>query len=139
MTCFADASAFYAILDAGDSNNAPAHAQWEELLHGNVVMLTTVYVLTESYALVQHRLGLAAVRAFREDVYPLLYVDWCDKALHETGTAALLSAQRRPLSLVDCISFEIMRRHGAHHAFAFDAHFSEHGFLLVPSARRPEG
>jgi predicted nucleic acid-binding protein len=42
--------------------------------------------------------------------------------------ATLLAAGRRKLSLVDCVSFELMRGCGCNHAFAFDAHFEEQGF-----------
>ena len=90
-------------------------------------------VLVETHALVQHRLGLAAVRAFREDVYPLLHVDWVARELHDGGMGALLSAQRRQLSLVDCISFESMRRRGVRQAFVFDPHFAAQGFLAPPA------
>ena len=132
MTCFIDTSAFYAVLDGDDRNHAAADAQWTELLRQGVELFTTSYVLVETYALLQHRLGLAAVRTFREDVYPLLHVDWIDRELHDGGTGALLSAQRRQLSLVDCISFESMRRRGVRHAFVFDPHFAKQGFLVLP-------
>jgi predicted nucleic acid-binding protein len=38
------------------------------------------------------------------------------------------SARRRDLSLVDCVSFEVMRRNGITRAFAVDRHFQELGF-----------
>ena len=40
----------------------------------------------------------------------------------------LLAEGRRKLSLVDCVSFELMRDKGRHTGFAFDAHFNEQGF-----------
>ena len=132
MICFIDTSAFYAVLDADDRNHAAARTQWAELLRQGAELFTTNYVLVETHALIQHRLGLAAVRAFREDVYPLLHVDWVDRELHDGGLGALLSAQRRLLSLVDCVSFESMRRHGVRQAFVFDLHFAEQGFLVLP-------
>jgi predicted nucleic acid-binding protein len=36
------------------------------------------------------------------------------------------------LSLVDCASFEVMRLHGIRKAFAFDKHFREQGYELIP-------
>jgi predicted nucleic acid-binding protein len=53
--------------------------------------------------------------------------------MHEAGVAALLSVQRRHLSLVDCVSFDVIHRHGLSRAFAFDPHFAEQGFDCVPS------
>ena len=45
---------------------------------------------------------------------------------------ALLAASRRGLSLVDCVSFEVMRESGLKSAFTFDGHFREYGFTAVP-------
>ncbi len=40
----------------------------------------------------------------------------------------MLAANRRQLSLVDCVSFAAMRELGIEHYFAFDQHFDEQGF-----------
>jgi predicted nucleic acid-binding protein len=36
-------------------------------------------------------------------------------------------------ALLDCVSFEVMRNSGAKTVFAFDLHFKEQGFSLVPA------
>ncbi len=51
--------------------------------------------------------------------------------------AALCAAGRRRLSLVDCTSFEVMRRHGIEEALALDDDFARQGFGLHPSAMPP--
>jgi len=43
----------------------------------------------------------------------------------------VLAANRRQLSLVDCVSFAAMRESGIEHYFAFDEHFDEQGFTMV--------
>jgi predicted nucleic acid-binding protein len=60
---------------------------------------------------------------------PVLTVDWVAAQDHDKGMGALLAADRRKLSLVDCISFDAMRRRGLRLAFAFDSHFHEQGFV----------
>jgi len=45
---------------------------------------------------------------------------------------ANLSAGRHNLSLVDCVSFEMMRTLGIKTAFTFDAHFKEQDFTILP-------
>jgi predicted nucleic acid-binding protein len=45
--------------------------------------------------------------------------------------AALLTAGRRELSLVDCVSFACMRRLGITRALHFDRHFKEQGFAFA--------
>lgn len=68
---------------------------------------------------------------FKKNVTALLYVEWIDESLHQTEIAALLTANRRQLSLVDCISFETARRLGVNTVFAFDQHFTEQGFTCL--------
>ena len=43
-----------------------------------------------------------------------------------------LAARRRDLSLVDVVSFLVMRREGLTRAFTLDPHFSEQGFECIP-------
>ena len=47
------------------------------------------------------------------------------------GTYRELSLGRKKLSLVDCVSFIIMRHYGLENVFGFDRHFNEQGFNLV--------
>jgi len=86
----------------------------------------------ESYALIQNRLGLEAVREFQKDLIPLINIEWIDADIHKSGISALLAALRRKLSLVDSVGFETMRNLGIKTVFAFDPHFEEQGFKCIP-------
>jgi predicted nucleic acid-binding protein len=132
MTTFVDTSAFLAVLDADDGQHTRASRVWSDLISREEDLLTTSYVLVETFALAQARLGLSATRLLNDDVVPVLRVTWVDEALHRAAATALLTAQRRDLSLVDCVSFEAMRRAGVERAFAFDRHFRQQGFALIP-------
>jgi predicted nucleic acid-binding protein len=127
---FIDTSAIYAILDRSDQNHASARDAWLRLLDADLSLFTTNYVLVESCALAQSRLGIEAVKAIQEEIAPAIGIDWIDEAAHSLASAVLLSARRRKLSLVDCASFGAMRRAGARVAFAFDRHFAEEGFVF---------
>jgi predicted nucleic acid-binding protein len=129
---FVDTSALLAVLDADDAQHGRARRVWSDLLGGDEILLTTSYVLVETFALAQAGLGLPAIRVLNDDVAPILQVTWVNEGLHRTATTALVTAQRRDLSLVDCVSFEVMRRLGVDRAFAFDRHFRQQGFALVP-------
>jgi predicted nucleic acid-binding protein len=130
VATFVDTSAFYALLDADDENHAGSARVWREIMESDEAVVTTNYVLVETFALVQSRLGLDAAREFQEDIVPVLQVEFVTSEIHRLGIAALLAAARRNLSLVDCISFEVMRNSGIKSAFAFDNHFREYGFSL---------
>jgi len=134
MSVFVDTSAFLAVLDADDAEHSRASRAWRELITGGEPLVCSNYVLLETFAVAQRRLGMQAVRALQEDVCPLLRVEWVGEALHAAGVAALLTADRRQLSLVDCVSFELMRRIGARRAFCFDPHFEEAGFDCVAAS-----
>jgi len=132
MKIFLDTSAFFALLDRDDANHRKAKGLWSNLIDTeDYTLITTNYVVVESFALIQHRLGLEAARGFYEDMLPLINIEWVDADTHRAGVSAFLSASRRRLSLDDCISFEVMRTSGIRTVFAFDPHFSEQGFKPV--------
>ena len=128
MTVFVDTSALFAVLDADDGAHSRADGIWRRLLTLEEVLLTSNYVLVETFALVQRRLGMKAVETLSTGVTPVLNVHWVDEAEHSRAVTAILAARRRKLSLVDCVSFDIMRRLGVERCFAFDSHFEEQGF-----------
>ncbi|MCK5804131.1 MAG: type II toxin-antitoxin system VapC family toxin [Lentisphaeria bacterium] len=130
MSVFIDTSAFLAILNRDDLWAVRAGRQWRHLVENEATMLTTSYVVLETTAILQRRIGMDAVRAFVDAVLPPVDVFPVDSKLHSAALSHLLVANRRELSLVDCCSFEIMRNLGVRTAFAFDKHFSEQGFQL---------
>ncbi len=134
MTCFVDSSAFLAMLDDDDTNHRPAAAIWTQLLAADESLITSSYVIVEVTAVLQRRVGMDSVRAFHEDYVPLVSIQWVEETIHASALSALLAANRRQLSLVDCVSFEVMRRRGIIEAFVFDQHFVERGItcLSVP-------
>jgi uncharacterized protein len=128
---FADTSALLALLDRKDQNHAGAEAAFAILRSRRAAIVSTSYVLVETYALVGRRFGLGAVRSFRADFAPLIDVVWVDDVLHDAGLDLLLERRKRLLSLVDAVSFVTMRQHSVDEAFAFDPHFEQEGFSLV--------
>jgi len=132
MRVFVDTSAFVAVLDADDENHQKAKGKWEDLILKNVTLVCSNYILVETFALIQDRIGIEAVRTFQEDVVPMITVEWVGEPMHQTGVMSVLAAARKRLSLVDCVSFDVMRRLGIKGTFAFDRHFKEQGFECVP-------
>ena len=132
MRVFIDTSAFLAILNADDQNHDRAKQVWADLITRDALLICTNYVLVETVALVQHRLGMQAARVFQEDVLPVVNIEWVNEAHHGAGVSAILTAGRRQLSLVDCVSFEMMRQLGIDTAFVFDHRFEEQGFKIIP-------
>ena len=112
--------------------HSAADSVWIQLLESNESLHTSNYILVETYALLQHRIGMEAVRAFTSDILPVLNVSYITEAAHRIAIHSLLIAMRRRLSLVDCSSFETIATLGIDRVFCFDQHFREQGFDVIP-------
>ena len=63
MTVFVDTPGICAVLDADDRHNGEADHLWKRLVLETEQLVCTNYVLIESFALVQRRLGMHAARS----------------------------------------------------------------------------
>ncbi len=72
MTVFVDTSAFLAVIDRDDRFHPKAREAWEKWLSGNVCLLTSNYIVLETTALFQSRMGLAAATLFHQDILPVI-------------------------------------------------------------------
>ena len=133
MSVFIDTSAFYALLVKTDESHEPVRVAFEALIRGGGPLWTTSFVIVETMALLQHRIGLQAARDFDEDLLPIVRTQWVDDHLYRTGVERLWREDRRGVSLVDCVSFEFMKAHGVTKALAVDPHFAQAGFTVVPT------
>jgi predicted nucleic acid-binding protein len=131
MNVFVDTSALIAVLDRTDERHAAASRTWDGMMSGTDIPVCHNYILVETSAVLARRFGLKAVREFERDIVPVLKVVWVTRDIHEAAVGAQLAAGRRGLSLVDCASFEIMRRTGLQAAFAYDPHFEEFGYRTI--------
>ena len=65
-----------------------------------------------------------------EDFVSLIEVHWIDEAIHAVGVAALLTANRRSLSSVDCISLVFIQQMGMDEVFRMINTSRSAGLLL---------
>lgn len=131
---FLDTSAIYALADQTDPQHAPAKERLQAVLESGEGIFTHNYVLVEAMALIQSRLGLgAALRLARDS--RVFDIEWVEEATHEEAVRRLARLGRRGVSLVDQVSFIVMRRRGARSALAFDADFEAEGFRLFGIGR----
>jgi predicted nucleic acid-binding protein len=128
---FVDTSALLALLNPNDTAHKRARAAFDGLAAAGDALVTTSYVLVETYALVARRLGAEAVRAFRESFAPLLEVTWVDEPLHEAGLDLLTARKSRRISLVDAVSFVAIRQRSVDRVFAYDDDFRRERFDLL--------
>jgi len=128
---FVDTSAFYALMDRSDRWHTSARRLWARFLEEGYELKTSNYIVVETLALLQSRLGFEAAELWARDVLGVVEMIWVDEMLHHLATEIWLSLGRRQLSLVDCASFVVMRHDKVEKVFGFDKHFAEHGFDLM--------
>ena len=93
MNVFVDTSAFYAVLDADDEHHSSARDAWAELVGDAHGLHTSNYVLVETLALLEARIGMDSVRAFTADVLPVLTVFWVDEVVHRIRSPCARSSR----------------------------------------------
>jgi len=126
---FLDTSTIYALADKADTNHKTAYSKFESVLESGETFLVHNYILLESVALLQARLGLPSAILFLKDAKSF-EVEWVDLDLHEEAEKELERIGRRGISLVDCTSFLVMRRRGIEKVLAFDPDFQYQGFTI---------
>jgi predicted nucleic acid-binding protein len=130
LLIFVDTSALYALLDQDDQFHEEARRVFTTLAADEAV--THNYVLIETIAIAQRRLGEVAARRLIQELVPAFTTVWIDEATHAAGVAALLAALPTRVSLIDFVSFEVMRDRGIARAFTFDVDFRKAGFEPMP-------
>ena len=128
---YVDTSAFYALIDRSDRYHQKASVLWPELLNEDIALVTSNYVVWETLGLLQKRIGFEAASLWYRDILGVLDVWWVDADIHQRALELWLNLGRKPLSLVDCVSFVTMHKHQVEKAFCFKPHFEDHGFELL--------
>jgi uncharacterized protein len=134
---FADTSGWAYLADRHDPLHRNVHAVYQHALMRQRLLVTTNYVLAELVALLSSR-----SRIPRQQI--LLYVDALRVAPHieiihinaefDAEAWSLLKARiDKNWSLVDASSFVIMTTYGMKEALTTDHHFTQAGFVQLPT------
>jgi predicted nucleic acid-binding protein len=128
---FVDTSGIFALLVKNDSMHTRAKKNFNYFAQQKAQLLTSSFVLVETISLLQRRVGLESVRDFNIRILPLTEIIWTDTEWYARAIQRLLLQGQKDMSLVDCLSFEIMDSYDISLAFTFDRHFQEMGFTIV--------
>lgn len=123
-----DTSAIYALADRDDTNHAAAVQRFEEALSLQEEWVLHNYIIVESAALLHRRLGWQAARRFVMDADGFQVV-WVDDRVHRQAIRRWTERHGR-ISLVDQVSFLVMREQGIRDFLGFDDDFVREGFRL---------
>ena len=130
MNAFVDTSGLFALLVHNDAMHSQARESFAYFARQKARLYTSSFVLVETTALLQRRVGLESVRDFHLKILSLLEIIWVNTDWYAKAVQRLFVQGKKELSLVDCLSFEIMESHKISMAFAFDEHFEKAGFII---------
>lgn len=134
MRVLADAGALLALNRTQDQYHEPAIAIAGRHLASGGRYVGTTLILGELYS---QLLYLRGSRHAREALKRLLgdpvhhWMEVADDLVRRATEGWLERFGDQDFSLVDAVSFEVMRRERLTHAFAFDRHFETAGFELL--------
>lgn len=128
-TVFVDTSMFYALVNEKDEFHSQAIDIWGGLQKEGVTLVTSNYILDETFTLIRKRLGRMVVDEFRKNLageYPIkiMRVTVSDEA--KAWDYFLLDWS--DLSFTDCVSFALVNRLEITRVATFDSHFQRAGF-----------
>ncbi|MBI4036553.1 PIN domain-containing protein [Candidatus Daviesbacteria bacterium] len=130
---FVDTSFFKAIIDPKDKFHQQAKKIEQKVNQQQISLITSNYVLDESFTLIRIKCGLEIVNELRKylttisAILKIVRVSVADEA----GAWDWFLKDWSKLSFTDCVSFALMKRLGLKKAAAFDAHFTKAGFELA--------
>lgn len=133
---FVDTGAWYALTDGQERHHGHAVAVFSRLTRGeHGRMVTSDYILDETYTLLRMRLGIEPVKRLRGllgQSSSVQVVRVSDDEF-ERSLDLMIAHEDKRWSLTDCTSFVLMRELEIGHAFTFDHNFAEAGFRVAPA------
>jgi predicted nucleic acid-binding protein len=130
---FVDTSAFIALLDPRDDCHDHAVHIEQTLSSQAMRLVTTNFVLDETYTGLRSKIQHSAILRFRDSVRQSqrLSVVRITEAIEEQAWEIFARYEDKDFSFTDCTSFAVMQQLGITIAFAFDEHFEQFGFMQV--------
>ncbi|HET8563083.1 MAG TPA: PIN domain-containing protein [Candidatus Binatia bacterium] len=129
MKVFLDTGAFLALADEDDRYHTAAKSIYTELLQSRPQLLTSNFVLSETYTLIRSKVSHQATVEFMKRLDQTgLKALRVSEAIEQTAKVIFMRYNDKDFSFVDCTSFALIDHHRIDHAFAFDAHFRQYRF-----------
>lgn len=139
MKVFLDTGAFLALADEDDKYHYAATSVYTELLQAKAQLLTSNFVLSETYTLIRLKVGHRAAVEFMKS-FGGIKILRVSEAIEKTAKMIFVRYDDKDFSFVDCTSFALIDYHRFDHAFAFDNHFRQYRFkryiVVLPAASR---
>jgi predicted nucleic acid-binding protein len=135
---FVDTGGWIAMAVKRDRYHKKAATYYRKLSKDKVRLVTSNYVLTETYTRIRYDDGHTKALQFNALIQEAikagrLNLEWVIPAIHKEAWDIFENYADQAFSFVDCTSFVIAKRVGVKEAFGFDDHFKTMGFILKPA------
>ena len=130
---FVDTSAFLALENRRDLYHSKALLFKDTCLKTGQTLITSDYVLDESYTIIRLRAGHTIAVQFGESLRKsqFIRIEHIIPEIIEEAWRLFKKFEDHDFSFTDCTSFALMERLNISNAFTFDAHFQEYGRFNV--------
>lgn len=134
-SCFLDTSYLIALEASDDQHHQAARRHWrKEVVASLPLIITTSYVFDEvvTFFNSRGRHAKAVEIGQRLQTSAAVEIVHVTQELFNAGWLLFQERSDKRYSLTDCISFVVMERRQIENALAFDRHFEQAGFRLLP-------
>jgi predicted nucleic acid-binding protein len=130
---FLDTSAFLAIENRRDTHHQEALRFRDACFKDGRMLITSDYILDESYTLMRFRAGFHIAVQFGEALRAsrLIRIEHITPEITEKAWLLFKQFSDHEFSFTDCTSFVLMERLHIQTAFTFDHHFNEYGRFTI--------
>ncbi len=135
---FVDTSGFKAVFDKDDDFHSPAIKFWRTAQLEKIHLITSNFILDETYTLLRSHMGKDAALSFRQDIFESIQQLKIIRIIPQDEAQAWKYFEKLPgrgVSFTDCTSFSIMKRLKLETAFTFDNDFATAGFTISPGVQ----
>jgi len=138
VATFVDTTAWAAVKNRKDRNYLAAVEVFTDLAERRERVVTTDFVLDETYTLLLYEVGYPTAVQFKRDLDAMIRKETVTvvQVTPEVQVEAWAVFERfnrdKLWSFTDCTSYVVMRREGLAQAASFDEDFAQMGFVLRP-------
>ena len=131
-TIFLDTAFFKALVDIDDDFHSQAEKMWQRVKQEGTSLITTNFILDETFTLLRVRCGYFAALDLRERLaaglkrMKIIRITVND----EMEAWNWFTNLWKDLSFTDCTSFAVMKRLGLTRVATYDDHFQKAGFKI---------
>jgi predicted nucleic acid-binding protein len=131
---FVDTGAWFAIADKTDQFHRKARDYIKRIVENRNNLITSNLVVHEAAMLLSRKLSKEAASRFLQTIYndDDVEVIHCNEAVEKEAYSIFHHYAEQDFSIVDCVSFVLMKKLEIKRVFTFDKHFKTMRFVVEP-------